>query len=139
MSSSELSMNTAVQAPSADAELYPSMWDGFMGIPMVQGYIDAGGIRTRYVRAGRVGAPPLVLLHGTTGHVQAYAHSLAAHAEHFDVIAIDMVGHGFTDKPELRYEIDDYVQHLSDVLDAFGLERAMISGQSLGGWVAGRF
>jgi 2-hydroxy-6-oxonona-2,4-dienedioate hydrolase len=50
-----------------------------------------------------------------------------------------MLGHGFTDKPNRDYEIKDYVEHLRDVLDALGVEKAHISGESLGGWVAARF
>ena len=48
-------------------------------------------------------------------------------------------GHGFTDKPDRNYEIIDYVEHLRDVIDAIGVEKAHISGESLGGWVAARF
>lgn len=116
-----------------------SMWEHLMGVPFTQAYVNAGGVQTRYLRAGRRGAPPLVLLHGTTGHIETYARNIAEHAEHFDVIAIDMLGHGYTDKPEVDYEIPQYAAHLRDVLDALELPRVSLSGQSLGGWVAARF
>lgn len=120
-------------------DMRASMWEHLMGVPFTQGYVDARGVRTRFLRAGRREAPPLVLLHGTTGHLETYARNIAPHAEHFDVIAIDMLGHGYTDKPDLDYEIPQYAAHLRDVLDALGLERVLLSGQSLGGWVAARF
>lgn len=116
-----------------------SMWEHLMGVPFTQGYIDARGVRTRYLRAGKPNAPPLVLLHGTTGHIETYMRNIAEHAQHFDVIAIDMLGHGYTEKPDIDYEIPQYAAHLRDVLDAFKLDSVLISGQSLGGWVAGRF
>jgi 2-hydroxy-6-oxonona-2,4-dienedioate hydrolase len=116
-----------------------TMWENLLGFGLTQGFVDAKGVRTRFLRAGKRGAPPLVLLHGTTGHVETYARNIRAHAEHFDVIALDMLGHGFTDKPEVRYEIEDYARHLSDTLDALDLDSVLLSGQSLGGWVAARF
>lgn len=119
--------------------MQPTIWENLLGVALTQGYVDVKGVRTRFLRAGRRGAAPLVLLHGTTGHVETYARNIRAHAEHFDVIALDMLGHGFTDKPETRYEIVDYAQHLADTLDALGLDTVLLSGQSLGGWVAARF
>lgn len=116
-----------------------TMWEHLMGVPFSQGYVDARGVRTRYLRAGRRDAPPLVLLHGTTGHIETYARNIAPHAEHFDVIAIDMLGHGYTDKPDIDYEIPQYAAHLRDVLDALQLDQVLLSGQSLGGWVAAQF
>lgn len=117
----------------------PTIWESMLGVPLAQEYVSAKGVRTRILRAGRPQAPPLVLLHGTTGHVETYARNIRAHSEHFHVIAVDMLGHGFTDKPQVRYEIEDYARHLSDTLDALGLDSVLLSGQSLGGWVAARF
>ena len=49
-----------------------------------------------------------------------------------------MLGHGYTDKPGHPLEVSHYVGHLVAVLDAIGADRAHISGESLGGWVAAR-
>jgi 2-hydroxy-6-oxonona-2,4-dienedioate hydrolase len=78
-------------------------------------------------------------LHGTGGHLEAYMSNIGILAQRFHTVAFDMVGHGFTDKPDHDYEIRHYVKHLLDVLDALGIERANISGESLGGWVAAQF
>jgi 2-hydroxy-6-oxonona-2,4-dienedioate hydrolase len=118
---------------------YESIWSDLQGVPFTQGYLDAGGVRTRYLRAGDADDKPvLVLLHGSGGHAEAYVRNLDAHAEHFSTWAIDMLGHGCTDKPGHPLEIPHYVEHLMDVLDAIGAERASVSGESLGGWVAAR-
>jgi len=53
------------------------------------------------------------------------------------VHAIDMLGHGYTGKPDYRYEIPRYVDHLLGYLDAVQVQRAHLVGESLGGWVAG--
>ena len=120
-------------------KIHCSLWGDLRATSFEQGYLDAGGTRTRYLRSGRRGAPLLVMLHGTGGHAECYSRNLGAHGEHFDTYAIDMVGHGWSDKPDTPYEIDIYVEHLRAVLDALGCERAHVSGESLGGWVAARF
>jgi 2-hydroxy-6-oxonona-2,4-dienedioate hydrolase len=50
-----------------------------------------------------------------------------------------MVGHGWSDKPDRLMDIAAYVDHLVRFLDAMRIDRAHISGESLGGWVAARF
>lgn len=116
-----------------------SFWADLRAGSFSQGYLAAGGIRTRYLHAGERGKPPLILIHGTGGHAEAYTRNLLAHGEHFDTYAIDLVGHGWSDKPLAPYEISVYVQHLREVLDTLGFERAHVSGESLGGWVGARF
>ena len=117
---------------------HESVWSDLQGVPFSQGYLDAGGVRTRYLHAGDPSLPGLVLLHGSGGHAEAYVRNLEAHAEHFSTWSIDMLGHGYTDKPGHPLEVSHYVGHLTAVLDAIGADRAHISGESLGGWVAAR-
>jgi len=118
--------------------VHESVWADLQGVPFEQGYLDAGGVRTRYLHAGDPDRPVLVFLHGSGGHAEAYVRNLAAHAEHFSVYAIDMLGHGYTDKPGHPLEIRHYVAHLLAFLDAVGAPAAHLSGESLGGWVAAR-
>lgn len=106
------------------------------GVSFCQGFLDADGIRTRYVSSGSPDKPLLILLHGTGGHAEAYCRNMAAHGEHFWTVAIDLVGHGWSDMPASGYEIADYGAHLLAVIKALGRDRAHISGESLGGWVA---
>jgi 2-hydroxy-6-oxonona-2,4-dienedioate hydrolase len=109
------------------------------GVAFEQAYVDVDGVRTRYLHAGQKGKPALIFIHGTGGHAEAYSRNLAAHGEHFDVYAIDMLGHGFTGKPDKPYLIDDYVAHLRGFMDTLKIDRASLSGESLGGWVAAPF
>lgn len=114
---------------------YQSIWTDLQGVAFEQGYIEVGGVRTRYLHAGRKGAPALIFIHGTGGHAEAYVRNLAAHGEHFDTYAIDLLGHGFSDKPDYDYTIPVYVEQVIGFMDALGIDRASISGESLGGWV----
>jgi len=93
-----------------------------------------GGVRTRVLRAGS--GPDLVLLHGTGGHLEAYARDLAGLAADFSVTAYDMVGHGWSALPDRPYTVDVLSGHLLGLMDALGIDRAHLSGESLGGWVA---
>lgn len=117
---------------------FESIWGDLQAVPFEQGFLDVAGCRTRYLHAGSSSQPTLVLLHGSAGHAEAYVRNLDAHARHFSTWALDMVGHGFTDHPGHPLEVADYVEHLLAFLDAIGVERVHLSGESLGGWVATR-
>ena len=115
---------------------FTSVWTDLRGVSFSQGWLDAGGIRTRYLSSGDPSKPLLLLIHGTGGHAEAYVRNLGPHAEHFWTVAFDLVGHGWTDKPPIAYEIADYVDHTLAVMKALGRDRALVSGESLGGWIA---
>lgn len=104
------------------------------------GYVQAGSVRTRYIEAGDpIASEAVVFIPGTGGHLEAFTRNLLPHAEHYRTIALDMVGHGYTDKPDHDYEIRHYVKHLLDFCDALGLARIHVHGESLGGWIAAQF
>ncbi|WP_043663106.1 alpha/beta fold hydrolase [Streptomyces xylophagus] len=96
-------------------------------------FVDVAGVRTRVLRAGS--GPELILLHGTGGHLEAYARDIAGLATDFRVTAYDMVGHGWSDLPDRPYTIDVLSDHLLGLMDALGIDSAHLSGESLGGWV----
>jgi 2-hydroxy-6-oxonona-2,4-dienedioate hydrolase len=97
-------------------------------------HVDVRGVRTRVLRAGS--GPDLVLLHGTGGHLEAYARDIAGLAADFRVTAYDMVGHGWSDLPDRPYTIDVLCDHLTGLMDALEIGTTHLSGESLGGWVA---
>ena len=115
--------------------LWPEMAAGEFALKTV----DAGGVRTRYLEAGRRDAPAIVFVHGTGGHLETFNRNVFAHAAHFRVLALDMVGHGFSGKPDHPYEIHHYVKHLDDFLSAVGVDRAHLHGESLGGWIVAQY
>lgn len=114
-----------------------SVWLDMSGIEYSVRFLQVGDWRTRVLEAGR--GEPLVLMAGTIGHLEAYARNIAALAGHFRVIAYDYPGHGYTTLAEADLELPDYVAHLRGLLDALGVDRAHLSGESLGGWVAVKF
>ena len=121
------------------ARAYTSVWSDLAQVEFSQGFLQAGPYRTRYLHAGDMRKPVLLLLHGITGHAEAYVRNLAAHAEHFSVWAIDFIGHGYSLKPDHALEIPHYVDQVDHVLDALDARSAYLSGESLGGWVTARY
>lgn len=121
-----------------DGSTYRSVWAHMMQTPFRQDYVDVGGVRTRYMQAGPTNAPGVVMLHGTAGTWEGFCANIPAHAEHFNCYAIDMVGSGFSSKPDFDYEIPVYVAHVRGFMKAVGLKKASFIGVSLGAWVAAK-
>jgi 2-hydroxy-6-oxonona-2,4-dienedioate hydrolase len=119
--------------PSASLPDHISIWAELADVDHRLRHVDVDGVRTRVLQAGS--GPDLVLLHGTGGHLEAYARDIAGLAEDFRVTVYDMVGHGWSDLPDRPYTIDVLSDHLVGLLDALGIDRAHLSGESLGGWV----
>ncbi|MBO2453178.1 alpha/beta fold hydrolase [Actinomadura barringtoniae] len=114
-----------------------TLWTDLASTPFTLSRIQVGEWSTRVLEAGT--GTPLVLMHGTGGHLEAFARNVPALAEHFRVIAYDFPGHGRTSLATADLEIADYLEHLAGLLDALRIPRAHLSGESLGGWVAIKF
>src|SRR5580693_8788255 len=110
-----------------------SIWGELADVDHQLRHVMVNDVRTRVLQAGS--GPELILLHGTGGHLEAYSRDIAGLAEDFHVTAYDMVGHGWSDLPNKHYTIDVLSDHLVGLMDALGLERPHLSGESLGGWV----
>lgn len=117
---------------------YRSVWTYLNTVPHRLDWIEAAGVRTRYLESGRPDAPVVVLLHGTAGSLENFCANYGPLGEDHRVIGIDLLGCGYTDKPDRPYRIEDYAAHVLAVLDALGIEEAGLIGVSLGSWVAAR-
>jgi pimeloyl-ACP methyl ester carboxylesterase len=94
------------------------------------------GIRIRAIERGDSASPPVVLVPGWGCSVYTYNRNMPALADAgFRAIAVDLKGHGLSDKPIAsdEYTIDSLVEHLRDILDALELDRPALVGHSLGG------
>lgn len=118
---------------------HASVWSHLGTLAFRHDWIDAGGVRTRFLEAGERDKPVVIFLHGTAGSLEAFVANMKAHAEHFHCFALDMIGSGYSSKPDRDYEIPVYVKHISDFMDAVGVQRASLVGVSLGAWIASRF
>lgn len=107
--------------------------------PEIGQSITAAGIRTNYHDSGGAGAPVL-LIHGSGPGVSAWANwrlVMPALAQHARVIAPDMVGFGYSERPEgFVYSMDAWVRQAVGLLDALGIARTDLVGNSFGGGLA---
>lgn len=101
--------------------------------------VEAFGIATNYHDSEGSG-PPVILLHGSGPGVSAWTNwkrVIPALSDSFRVIAPDMAGFGYTErKADIQYDIKLWVKHLLGFVDALGLERPSLVGNSFGGSLA---
>ena len=108
------------------------------GIAFEPRAIDAGGIETSYLEAGS--GETVLMLHGSGPGVSALANwqrNIPTLAQRFHVLAPDIVGFGTTDRPdEIAYSLRTWTDHIWAFMDAHGIEKARVVGNSLGGRIA---
>lgn len=95
--------------------------------------VDVGGRRVYIEERGK--GEPVVLVHGFGASSYSWRKVAPRLAERYRVIALDLSGFGFTDRPEGReaYTRAGQVELIRGVMDALGIERAHLVGHSYGG------
>jgi pimeloyl-ACP methyl ester carboxylesterase len=108
------------------------------GIAFEPKSIDAGGIETSYLEAGT--GETVLMLHGSGPGVSALANwqrNIPALAQRFHVLAPDIIGFGTTERPkDIVYSLRTWTDHVWAFMDAYGIDKARIVGNSLGGRIA---
>lgn len=99
--------------------------------------VSVNGIDISYLRAGD--GPPLIMLHGIGGNAIQFQHQLDGLASAWTVIAWDAPGYGGSGDPGDGWLMADYAVALAGLLDALGLDRVRLLGQSWGGVLAQTF
>jgi pimeloyl-ACP methyl ester carboxylesterase len=97
-------------------------------------HITIHGHEVGYRMAGS--GPAVVLVHGLAGSSTTWQEVMPALADHFTVLAPDLLGHGDSAKPRGDYSLGAHASGLRDLMVALGIERATFVGHSLGGGVA---
>ena len=98
--------------------------------------VHAAGIRTFHLDAGPRDGTPIVGLHGLGATNASLLPSIWDLAADFRVLSPDLPGHGATAAPRGRYDARFFAAWLVAYLDAVGVEKAVLLGNSLGGRVA---
>ncbi|HEY4549642.1 MAG TPA: alpha/beta fold hydrolase, partial [Bacillus sp. (in: firmicutes)] len=93
-------------------------------------YIDVNGISTHYHESGQ--GEPVLLIHGSGPGVTAWANwrlIIPKLSEHFHVYAPDIVGFGYTERPEnIEYGVETWTNHLISFIETIGENRVHIIG-----------
>jgi pimeloyl-ACP methyl ester carboxylesterase len=95
--------------------------------------ITVRGTRIRMLRGGN--GPPLIFLHGASGHV-GWLPFLDRLSRSFDVLAPEHPGFGSSDDPPWLDRTSDLAYFYLDLIEALKLDRVHLMGTSLGGWTA---
>lgn len=118
------------------AEMYPA---GPCGDPRlgVRFLTLRGGHRVRVVECGE--GPAVLLLHGWGASAYTFRRTMLPLADAgYRVLALDLPGHGLSDKPadRARYSLDALADAVRETMDLAGVDRAAVAGHSMGGGVA---
>ena len=109
--------------------------------------LQLSGVESRYVQLGPyrihcfVGGTgePLVLVHGLGGRALDFAPLMLALVREHRVIALDLLGYGRSDRPDVNYSVTLETGILRQFLESQGLTRFDLAGWSMGGWVSLNF
>src|SRR5437016_7684254 len=96
------------------------------------------GARIHYVNYGK-GSDALLLIHGWTMNLDNWRDQAPDFAKRNRVIAIDLPGHGQSDKPQITYSMDLFARAVDAVLRDAKVKRAVLVGHSMGTPVARQF
>jgi len=96
------------------------------------------GMRIHYQTYGK-GREALVLIHGWTCNLDYWRDQIPDFAKRNRVIALDLPGHGQSDKPEIVYSMDLFARAVDAVMRDAKVERAVLVGHSMGTPIARQF
>jgi pimeloyl-ACP methyl ester carboxylesterase len=99
------------------------------------GSVQVNGLRINYYRTGDE-KPPVVMLHGLADSALTWNRLPVALEPEFDVILVDLRGHGFSGAPDSGYRLQDFADDVVGLIGQLGIERPALVGHGLGAAVA---
>lgn len=105
-------------------------------------FVELEGLDICYLEAGPPAeeAETIVFVHGWSGNVQNWWDQFEHFSRDHHVIVFDAPGHGKSERGEhVDYSMELYVRVLEAMLDEKGVDKAVIVGNSGGGWIAAKF
>jgi 2-hydroxy-6-oxonona-2,4-dienedioate hydrolase len=104
---------------------------------MLTRFIDVNGVLTRCMVAGDPKSPAVLLLHGLSLTSEVWVRNIDALGKDLHVIAVDLLGHGFTKPLDGRLPgMTEKIEHLEALIDVLGLQQVSLCGSSYGGLIA---
>lgn len=101
-------------------------------------FATLNGAKIHYQSYGQ-GSDAFVLVHGWSSNLTAWGYQIPDLAKRGRVIALDLPGHGQSDKPQLAYTMDHFAAAIDAVMKDAKVERGVILGHSMGTPVARQF
>jgi len=113
---------------------------GNVGFAYKERYVDTAYGKTYVLEAGDPGRPAVVLIHGSCSNSAAWFGDIPVLAGQYHVYSLDIVGDaGNSEENRLDQTTDEFQRWLKDVLDGLDIHRAILMGNSLGGWISLKF
>lgn len=98
-------------------------------------YAEIDGLKVHYLVQGA--GDPIVLIHGLGGWIYSWRGNIEALAQNHRVYALDLPGFGLSEKPaDWDYSLAHQAQFVNDFMEYFGIGRATVIGNSMGGGIA---
>lgn len=94
-------------------------------------YAKLDTTKIHYVSEGK-GKDAIVLVHGWTCNLGHWRDLIPELSKRARVIALDLPGHGASDKPQIKYDMDLFAAAIDAVMKNAGVERAVLIGHSMG-------
>jgi len=127
-----------VLAPAIAPADCPGYAKGERAVSAESRFTKLDGARIHYVNYGK-GDEALILIHGWTMNADNWRDNVADFAKRSRVIAIDLPGHGESDKPQITYSMDYFARAVEAVMHDAKVKRAVLVGHSMGTPVARQF
>jgi pimeloyl-ACP methyl ester carboxylesterase len=124
-----LAVMLAVNTIATDSETKPAKADGGRIVDL-----PGGDLQVR--EDGRVGGPPVVLIHGWIASIHWWGRITPLLARRDRVIRVDLLGHGGSEKPRNGYSMEEQADRVALVLARLRVRRALVVGHSTGSEVA---
>jgi pimeloyl-ACP methyl ester carboxylesterase len=97
-------------------------------------YVTIKGCRIRYLMKGT--GSPVLLIHGLGAFLETWWYNISPLSKHYRVYAIDIPGHGLSDRPKDCYTVSQCTEYVLGIIDALQLDTVTLIGHSLGGAIA---
>ncbi|GFN39552.1 MAG: alpha/beta hydrolase [Thaumarchaeota archaeon] len=101
---------------------------------MNEKFVKIDGNKIRYLESGNSNKT-IILVHGLGASAQRWEHVIPLFNNDYRVIAPDLIGFGYSDKPSVDYTLEFFLQFFSNFLQKLGIKKSNIIGSSLGGQI----
>jgi pimeloyl-ACP methyl ester carboxylesterase len=126
-----LTVATGLSAGCASSPDIPRWFDSIHRLPLKSVLVN--GSRIAYLDHGT--GQPVILVHGLGGSLWQWEYQQDWLARTHRVITLDLLGSGFSDKPDLDYTPAVLLDFFRGFMDALGIQRASLIGNSMGGGI----
>ena len=106
---------------------------------MIKKFAKVGSHKIHYIEAGSNSKKTIVLVHGLGASAERWEYVIPKLSKKYQVIAPDLIGFGYSDKPLLDYTPQFFAKFLSDFLETIGINHCNMIGSSLGGQIVAEY